>query len=57
MQLNYVIYKLMLYYATYIIIINRKNFNWSKKKKKRNIKYNNLLKSIVVRRLAEQHLM
>ena len=57
MQLNYVIYKLMLYYTTYIIIINRKNFNWSKKKKKRNIKYNNLLKSIVVRRLAEQHLM
>ena len=43
-------YKLMLYYTTYIII-NIKNF------KKKHIKYNNSLKSIVVRRLDEQHLI
>ena len=40
----------MLYYTTYIII-NIKNF------KKKHIKYNNSLKSIVVRRLDEQHLI
>ena len=52
-------YKLLLYHTTYIII-NIKNFNWSIKNKKKNtkhIKYNNPLKSIAVRRLAEQHVI
>ena len=49
----------MLYYTTYIII-NIKNLIKTKKtknKNKKHIKYNNPLKSIVVRRLAEQHLI
>ena len=47
----------MLYYATYIII-NIKNFvNIKAKKTETQIKYNNSLKSIVVRRLNEQHLI
>ena len=46
----------MLYYTTYII--NIKDFNQSKiTKNKKYIKYNNPLKLIVVRRLAEQHLI
>ena len=44
----------MLYYTTYIII-NKKTF--IKANNKRGIKYNNPLKSIVVRRLAEQDLI
>ena len=46
-------HKLVLYYATYIII-NIKTLIESKKKK---IKYNNPLKSVVVKHLAEQHLI
>ena len=46
-------HKLVLYYATYIII-NIKTLIQSKKKK---IKYNNPLKSVVVKHLAEQHLI
>ena len=46
----------MLYYTTYIII-NIKKFIQSKTKNKKHIEYNNSLKSIVVRRLAEQHLI
>ena len=45
-------YILLLYYTTYIII-NVKNLI----KAKKNIKYNNPLKSVVVRRLTEQHLI
>ena len=47
-------HKLVLYYATYIII-NIKTLIESKKKKK--IKHNNPLKSVVVKHLAEQHLI
>ena len=50
----------MLCYTAYIII-NIKNFDESKKKKKNKntiiVKYNNPFKSIIVRRLAEQHII
>ena len=52
-------YNLLLYYTTYIII-NIKNFiniKTNKTKTKTHIKYNNSLKSVVVRRLNEQHLI
>ena len=46
----------MLYYATYIMI-NIKNLKKKHKKTETQIKYNNSLKSILVRRLNEQHLI
>ena len=53
-------YKPMLCYTAYIII-NIKNFDESKKQKKKKntiiVKYNNPFKSIIVRRLAEQHII
>ena len=49
-------YKLILYYTTYIVI-NINTFIKAKKTKKNHRKSNNPLKSIIVRRLAEQHLI
>ena len=48
------IYKLMLYYTTYIILTYKYLIE---AKNKKDIKYNNPLTSIVVRRLAEQHVI
>ena len=49
-------YKLILYYTTYIVI-NINTFIKAKKTKKNHRKSNNPLKSIIVTRLAEQHLI
>ena len=47
-------YKLKLYYASYIII-NIKTLIKARKRKKKEIKDNNLRKSIVFRHLVERH--
>ena len=47
----------MLYYATCIIINIKTLWTLKQKKTETQIKYNNSLKSIVVRRLNEQHLI
>ena len=56
-MLLYSRYKLILYYTTYIvknlIVIKAKK----QTKKPRHIKYNNSLKSILVRRLSEQRVI